>query len=1350
MYTKINILSNVSRVGFHLIMLNVMRPFINKLPASASKSRQLHSMRSLASLERDKGSTVLVPKRSFMDAVSTKGLHKIFAEGFKHFSPLNGLIFRELAALNYLYDTSEETASALLVKELFYRQGEQFKETQNKSKAGYSLSDSLIAEIIHHLHAGSLDEPTTRSKICDLWKKKHKLEAGAISTARINAVLTLISNSQKECKTIYPAQMTEHILLAFLCYKANKRPDLLNYLDTLFKMNPEAINGAIADNNDTEFNTADLCEGSQYLNNLAMRNAVLNNAYYEETVATLLIANNLPNVIQASYGYNKNPKVPNCVETAFQNLFNILVYDGEKFNFKILPANLKPHEKLIAFYDLQAYKPTKVNDPRIGQAFMDMISDLEGIRYSQGNYEIVATLKNFIPLLNYFFGSTAQSLEELSKQFSNQKRQIRFDGQNNCIEITLFYPGRDEVKLTYKVSRNEGHAELITPKLFHNTAVHNLKMVLPANDPLLSALMFKKTQSSYPVIEMVKTNPSLKDLNALVLYFSPRNQKELYELFELLFLNRTLSGVDAILCELMKKNSLDSYINNSSEETAKKHLAEMLKMDIFINKLSGPLLYSMFRLNMEDNQTIDKLLTKNPDLNQTYGDYQSTLLHQAVSKGNLEIATQLLQKKANPNIQDRDGKTCFHCPELSREMTELLLQHGADPCIKDLSQKTPLHYGQDEYVTQLLLMRGVDPNAQDDTGNTILHKPNIPFKIAKMVLEYNGKPGIKNNQNDVSLHYVQSAEVVRLFLTHEADPSAKNRAGKTPLDRALADQNNSVIELLLQAILLKEGISMDNDCAKAVYHLLKHDRLTMQIAMILLNRKPDLNMTCDGAQETCLHLAVSKNKLNFVRLFLEHGANPNIRNYEGKAALYFCHDAEIMQLLFEKGIDPLAKDNYNQTALYYYNDVNTLRFLLEKGIDPNSQDKSGNTALHETWGSTPAKARLLLEYGANPNIRNNAGKTALHSSHKTEIVQLLVEKGLDPLAKDNDNKTALYYYNDINILNLLLEKGINPNSQDNFGNTVLHHTYTMTPAKAKLLLEYGADPNIRNNDGKTALHIRHDTAVSELFFEKIANPLAKDSFNRTALYYCDDVNILRSLLEKKVDPNSRDIFGNTVLHETYTMTPAKAKLLLEYGADPNIRNNDGKTALHIRHDRAVFKLFFEKIADTLDKDRFDRTILYYCNDVNILRFLLEKGLDPNSRDTFGETALHTYQSYEKTKLLLEFGANPNLKNHHGKTPLDYALDKDVKKLLLKRIEELKNQEELRKQTLQKNNMPTHNGRFRMFDPKVNSGNNEASENHIGKSLLSMFVVSMFAVGIYTSNVTVEVKNRKTSSRNSKL
>ena len=176
---------------------------------------------------------------------------------------------------------------------------------------------------------------------------------------------------------------------------------------------------------------------------------------------------------------------------------------------------------------------------------------------------------------------------------------------------------------------------------------------------------------------------------------------------------------------------------------------------------------------------------------------------------------------------------------------------------------------------------------------------------------------------------------------------------------------------------------------KAVMNLISKIRNEYDIEAIkeLISKMSisNLNQVIDG--NTALMTASMIRNRPIVELLLDHGADINIRDKDGKTALMLMYshslneDNDITRLLLERGADTNIRDKNGKTALMYVLRSPTLEddlpLLLEHGADINNQDKMGKTALmYATEMGDVIAVILLLKYGANKDIRNGLRQTA--------------------------------------------------------------------------------------------------------------------------------------------------------------------------------------------------------------------------------------------------------------------------------------------------------------------------------------------------------------------------------------
>ena len=151
------------------------------------------------------------------------------------------------------------------------------------------------------------------------------------------------------------------------------------------------------------------------------------------------------------------------------------------------------------------------------------------------------------------------------------------------------------------------------------------------------------------------------------------------------------------------------------------------------------------------------------------------------------------------------------------------------------------------------------------------------------------------------------------------------------------------------------------------------------------------NLNIVSRRTTPLILAVTINEVPLVKLFLENGADVNIKNSEGTNALIEWAESSIARLdiariLIEHGIDINAQDNKGKTALMYaaeHGYVDKVKLLLD-GLATAKRPQIlqlAATERNKTYFKLlpPDLIRVVDQYvklKADPNIISKEGKTA--------------------------------------------------------------------------------------------------------------------------------------------------------------------------------------------------------------------------------------------------------------------------------------------------------------------------------------------------------------------------------------
>jgi ankyrin repeat protein len=176
---------------------------------------------------------------------------------------------------------------------------------------------------------------------------------------------------------------------------------------------------------------------------------------------------------------------------------------------------------------------------------------------------------------------------------------------------------------------------------------------------------------------------------------------------------------------------------------------------------------------------------------------------------------------------------------------------------------TPLHVAALEGsvdAAKALIERGADVNAQDGDGMAPLHLA-LEFgqcDMALFLLQHSADVNVHDRGGRTPLHLAAKAgcvEAAKLLLGHGADVNVRDGDGNTLLHYAVRSVNKDVIELVLR----------DADVnAKNVY-----GETPLKLLIDQCNRR-------DVEREQCYES---------VKLLVEHGADPTIKDSDGKTPL---------------------------------------------------------------------------------------------------------------------------------------------------------------------------------------------------------------------------------------------------------------------------------------------------------------------------------------------------------------------------------------------------------------------------------------------------------------------------------
>ena len=343
----------------------------------------------------------------------------------------------------------------------------------------------------------------------------------------------------------------------------------------------------------------------------------------------------------------------------------------------------------------------------------------------------------------------------------------------------------------------------------------------------------------------------------------------------------------------------------------------------------------------------------------------------------------------------------------------------------------------------------------------------------------------------------------------------------------LAVFNNDIKKLNQLLQLIKNNYNILNNDSKTEDSLL-HIAVSnnnYNIVKLLLKYNIDVN-SINLDYITPLHIAVETNNIKIVKLLLDYGANINATNIDQEFPLYisvYNDYLDMTKILLDYGAN-INKTYYNTSLFLYIIDNSKYRFVKifkNAGIDINKSlnDSNDTPLLISTFNDDLHMIKLLLELGANPNIFNINKIYPIMNITNSRMLELLIEYNAKINITDYNNSSLLNHYivnnilsnERINMIKILIKKNINLNIQDLNKNTPLIYSiiYNM-PEITKLLLKNNCDINIINKNNQTALHIaafKHNMNIIKLLLKYNANYHIKDIYNNYFIDYLFDNQI---------------------------------------------------------------------------------------------------------------------------------------------------------------------------------------------------------------------------------------------------
>jgi ankyrin repeat protein len=543
-------------------------------------------------------------------------------------------------------------------------------------------------------------------------------------------------------------------------------------------------------------------------------------------------------------------------------------------------------------------------------------------------------------------------------------------------------------------------------------------------------------------------------------------------------------------------------------------------------------------------------------------------LHFAAVNGLLSVLEALLQAGADPSQATRGGGS-FETKE-GREASNQIALHLAvmngqedavQMLLKAVDNNRPMGQGARQFsplnwkdslgrtplmlalqleqisIVQMLIDEGSDVDVMNTDGFTMLHQAliNGDTRSAMLLLNYGADVTIRTPDNRTPLKLAvnqQMASVVVELCSKGAEKDQPDSDGNTCLWNALENGNEDIASFLVQFDCDTNywtqgpGKYMQNYLHRAL------DENNQEIACFLIRSGCDVNSArrplpeldaseCDEEANdglTPLHLACTWNLDQVVQTLLEHGADVNSQDSEGRCALHIAiaNKCEIIMrlLLSHPQLKLQLRNKYGQTpfaiALEKRENKAAQAILDREPSAAEKVDAKGRNFLHNAILKTDLESVLFLlsvNVNIHSRVQDNLQMTALHLAVQvgSEMIVrnlLLADVNVNELNAQKQSVLHVAAENgQADICSILLEHGVNVECVDLSLNNALHIACSRADLDIcrVLIQECNINAEALNLRGQNPLHLlcqQSDERATEIF-QLFLTHLRKYPVNKT-------------------------------------------------------------------------------------------------------------------------------------------------------------------------------------------------------------------------------------------------------------
>ena len=308
----------------------------------------------------------------------------------------------------------------------------------------------------------------------------------------------------------------------------------------------------------------------------------------------------------------------------------------------------------------------------------------------------------------------------------------------------------------------------------------------------------------------------------------------------------------------------------------------------------------------------------NPNSTDNLGRAPLSFAAQAGSSNALKI---LLSAKADPNAGTVDAPLLCAVGQQDTTSAELLLQAGANPNVKSVIRGHFKNFHTDGHYTPLW---------------TAVCENQLP--MVQMLLKYKADPNDSQTDNrPVIFSALDKPDIIQALLGAGADPNITNDNGRTLLSFAAEDDSPEAVSSLLAARADPNGGTWDPPLSCAIH---VKDPVTVKL-LLQAGANPNAGERSDWAPFDRPLIFNALSDANVLKALLDGGANPNLRLH-GNTPFHLLSGDQYPARL---EVDQDGNTTPLHWAAFHLADGQIFSLLLDHGADPNVRNDDGKTPL---------------------------------------------------------------------------------------------------------------------------------------------------------------------------------------------------------------------------------------------------------------------------------------------------------------------------------------------------------------------------------------------------------------------